>query len=395
MSEMRRRRRKPTAIRIDAVYESDDDRGPPMTRCRLWAATLALVTVCLVPTATAAVWHPGGRVGAVQVVRLRLAQAGRDLVLELQFRRPAAPRVFSVRGGGGLCLFVAAAAGWRERACLGRRRHAWQVTVDGVREDRARVSWTGASLRLRVPIALATGPAEWALRLRAADCRARCVRRLPAYGHWTTTLSSALPRACEPVATAPAAGPSVALTFDDGPSPDTAALLGELEALGVPATFFVIGRQVPGSEQLLGRMLTDGDVIGNHTWDHVDVSRGGADAAAQLERTSAAIAAATGGFRPCLFRPPYGRTGRRLDALVQGLGMQTVLWSVDPRDWSQPGTATIVRRVVSAARPGAIILLHDGGGPRRQTLAAVPAIVNHLRASGYRFRTVPALLAPV
>lgn len=366
-----------------------------MSRCRLSAAALALAMICLVPTATAAVWHPGSRVGAVQVARVRLAQAGRDLVLELQFRRPAAPRVFSTRAGGGLCLFVAAAAGQRERACLGRRRHAWQVTVDGVSEDGAQVSWTEASLRLRVPVALAAGPAEWALRLRAADCRARCVRRLPAYGHWRMTLSAALPHACEPVATAPAAGPSVALTFDDGPSPDTAPLLGELEALRVPATFFLVGRQVPGSEPLLGRMLTDGDVIGNHTWDHVDVDRAGADAAAQLERTNAAIAAATGGYRPCLFRPPYGRSSPQLEALVHGLGMQTVLWSVDPRDWSQPGAAAIVRRVLSAARPGAIILLHDGGGPRRQTLAAVPAIVHGLRARGYRFLTVPALLAPV
>jgi Polysaccharide deacetylase len=314
----------------------------PMTRCRLAAASLALAAVCLVSTATAAVWHPGGRAGALEVVRLRLTQAGRDLVLELQFGRPVAPRVLSARRGGGLCLLVVAVAGQRKRACLVRRPHAWQMTVDGVSETRAQVSWTGASLRVRVPLALAPGPVGWALRLRAADCRARCVRRLPARGHWTANVSAVLTPHCEPFATVPDAGPSVALTFDDGPSPYTAPLLGELEALGVPATFFVVGRQVPDSEPLLARMLTDGDVIGNHTWDHVDVSRGGAEAAAQLERANAAIAAATGGYRSCLFRPPYGLIGPRLEALVQSLGMQTVLWSVDPRDWSQPGTSAIV-----------------------------------------------------
>jgi peptidoglycan/xylan/chitin deacetylase (PgdA/CDA1 family) len=354
---------------------------------------MALTAVCLAPTAIAAVWHPGSRAGAVQVPRLRLTQAGPDLVLELQFRRPVAPRVFSVRGRGGLCLFVAAAAGQRERACLGRRPHAWLITVDGASDIDAQVSWTAASLRVRVPILLAPGPVAWALRLRAADCSTHCTRRLPAHGHWTTTVSAALPHACEPVASAPEAGPSVALTFDDGPSPYTAPLLGELEALRVPATFFLVGRNVSGSEPLLQRMLTDGDAIGNHTWDHVDVSRGGTDAAAQLERTNAAIAAATGGYRPCLFRPPYGLTGPRLDALVHDLGMQTVLWSVDPRDWSQPGTAAIVTRVLSAVQSGAIVVMHDGGGPRRQTLAAVPAIVDRLHARGYRFLTVPALLA--
>jgi peptidoglycan/xylan/chitin deacetylase (PgdA/CDA1 family) len=125
----------------------------------------------------------------------------------------------------------------------------------------------------------------------------------------------------------------------------------------------------------------------------VDVSRGGTQAAVELERTSAAIAGATGGYRPCLFRPPYGSTSPALEALARRLGMQTVLWTVDPRDWSRPGTATIVARVLAAVRPHAIVLLHDGGGPRQQTVAAVPAIVTSLRARGYRFVTLPTLLA--
>ena len=357
-------------------------------------ALLAPAAVCLIltATATAAQWHPGGRVGAVEVRRLRLAQAGHDLVLELRFGAPEAPRVLSARRGGGLCLLVVPVAGRRHRACLARRPRAWQTTVDGVDEARAQVIWTARSLRLRVPLVIAPGPMAWALRLRAADCRAACAGRLPAQGHWTATASAVLPARCASAA-APEKGPAAALTFDDGPSPYTAQLLGELEALGVPATFFLVGRQVPGAERLLGRMLGDGDVIGNHTWDHADVSRGGAAAATELERTNAAIVSATAGYHPCLFRPPYGLVGPRLEPLVQSLDMQTVLWSVDPRDWSRPGTPAIVARVLSTVRPGGIILLHDGGGPRTETLAAVPEIVSRLRARGYRFLTVPALLA--
>src|SRR5439155_15345546 len=189
----------------------------------------------------------------------------------------------SARGGGGLCLLVSAVSGQHERVCLVRRPHAWQVSLDGASETRAPVTWTPTSLRLQVPLALPAGPVRWALRLRLADCRAHCVLRLPVHGHWTATLSPVSPQACKPGATAADAKPSVALTFDDGPSSYTASLLGELEALRVPATFFLVGRQVAGSEALLKRMLTDGDVIGNHTWDHVDVSADGAAAAAQLE----------------------------------------------------------------------------------------------------------------
>jgi len=105
-----------------------------------------------------------------------------------------------------------------------------------------------------------------------------------------------------------------------------------------------------------------------------------------------AIAAATAGDRPCWFRPPFGHTSPALDALARGLGMQTVGWSVDPRDWTMIATTTIVARVLEAVRPGAIVLLHDGGGPRQQTLAAVPPIVRGLRTRGYVIVTLSQLL---
>jgi peptidoglycan/xylan/chitin deacetylase (PgdA/CDA1 family) len=108
-------------------------------------------------------------------------------------------------------------------------------------------------------------------------------------------------------------------------------------------------------------------------------------------RTNAAIRRATG-FRPCVFRPPYGSSGADLVARTRELGMTSVLWSADPADWRTPGAGVITSRVLAQAGPGAIVLSHDGGGPRSQTLAALPGIVAGLRARGYGFTTVSGLL---
>lgn len=180
----------------------------------------------------------------------------------------------------------------------------------------------------------------------------------------------------------------VALTFDDGPWTTTSAVLSILERNRVPATFFVVGRQVRGNEGLLRRELADGDALGNHTYTHANASGGGFR---QLQSTQGAIRRATG-YTPCLFRAPYGSVSGLLIGQARAQAMNTIGWTVDPRDWSRPGTATIESRVLSAARPGAIILLHDGGGPRRETVASLSRIISTLRARGYGFETVPRLL---
>jgi peptidoglycan/xylan/chitin deacetylase (PgdA/CDA1 family) len=174
----------------------------------------------------------------------------------------------------------------------------------------------------------------------------------------------------------------VALTFDDGPWTDTAQFLGTLERLRVRATFFMIGEQVGGHASLLKRELHDGDILGNHTWTHPFLTRT-PGAAAQLSRTSAAIQAAAG-YRPCVFRPPYGDYNAAVVSTARTQGLATILWDVDPSDYARPGTATIVSRVLAQVHPGSIVLMHDGGGPRAQTLAAVPQIVRALRARGLR-----------
>ena len=180
----------------------------------------------------------------------------------------------------------------------------------------------------------------------------------------------------------------VALTFDDGPSAYTSRVLAILRRFGIHGTFFIIGEQVRGNEGLLRRELAAGNAIGNHTFTHANVSGGGIR---QMLSTQGAIRRATG-YTPCLFRAPYGAVSGLLMRQARGLGMNTIQWSVDPRDWSRPGTGAIYSRIVSATRPGAIILMHDGGGPRGETVAALPRVISTLRARGYRFATLPQLL---
>jgi peptidoglycan/xylan/chitin deacetylase (PgdA/CDA1 family) len=111
----------------------------------------------------------------------------------------------------------------------------------------------------------------------------------------------------------------------------------------------------------------------------------------QLEQTSAAIKSASG-FAPCLWRPPYGAQNPPLVGLARSLGLITVNWDVDTQDWTTPGTVTIYQRAVSGASNGSIILQHFGGGPRSQTLAAVPEEIATFRREGYRFVTLAQLL---
>jgi peptidoglycan-N-acetylglucosamine deacetylase len=183
----------------------------------------------------------------------------------------------------------------------------------------------------------------------------------------------------------------VAIGFDDGPSTQTQAFVEMLERNHAHATFFVIGRQLSARyAAVLDRELRDGDAIGDHTFTHPDlVRRGGATW--QLERTIGAVRSLSG-YTPCVFRPPYGSYDRAVVRDAGALGLATVLWNVDPADYSQPGAGAIVRRVLAQVQPGSIIVSHDGGGRRAQTLAAYPQIIRALRARGYRIVTVPQLL---
>ncbi len=186
-----------------------------------------------------------------------------------------------------------------------------------------------------------------------------------------------------PVFSGPSKGNRVALTFDDGPSPYTPQVLSILKKHHVKGTFFEIGEQVSSASSAV---VKAGEEIADHSYRHeTDPSR------SSMAATNNAIRRATG-FEPCLFRPPGGAYNSHVVGDARALGMTTVIWNVDPRDWSRPGTDAIYSRVVSATHPGSIVLMHDGGGDRSETVAALPRIIKTLRGRGYHFVTVSKLL---
>jgi peptidoglycan-N-acetylglucosamine deacetylase len=188
------------------------------------------------------------------------------------------------------------------------------------------------------------------------------------------------------VTSGPPDGRRVALTFDDGPSTgQTPAILVTLNRLGAVATFFEEGHHVDGRQQLMEEILASGDEIGNHTFHH-SLFPG----PMEIKSAERAIRAATG-FRPCLFRPPYGLLSDAVRAAAGGSGLETVLWDVDSEDDRLSGAGVIRGNVLRQVTAGSIILLHDGGH-HPQTVRALPGIVRGLRARGYRLVTVTELL---
>jgi peptidoglycan/xylan/chitin deacetylase (PgdA/CDA1 family) len=187
-------------------------------------------------------------------------------------------------------------------------------------------------------------------------------------------------------------GRDVALTFDDGPGPYTPGVLSVLERFGVHATFFEIGEMLRYFSASTERELRDGDVIGDHTETHPEMAT--LSAHAQHEELFEQILhiELVGGPRPVLFRPPYGSYDATTMRELHSLHLLMVLWSVDTDDYLQPGVPAIIQRALAGARPGAIILMHDAGGTRTQTIAALPTIIRDLRGRGFHLVTVPELL---
>ena len=186
---------------------------------------------------------------------------------------------------------------------------------------------------------------------------------------------------------------AVALTFDDGPSvPYTEELLAILDAHRVKATFFMIGRNVEQHPAVAKAVADAGHVIGNHTYSHPNLElERESYVGAELARAETAIVAATG-QRPHLFRPPYGDEDRFTLHESRQLGYVAVEWSVNSKDYRMPGTDAIVANVLAHVHNGAIILFHDGGGDRSQTVEAIARLIPELRRRGYELVTIPELL---
>ncbi|TCB91261.1 polysaccharide deacetylase family protein [Micromonospora zingiberis] len=174
----------------------------------------------------------------------------------------------------------------------------------------------------------------------------------------------------------------VALTFDDGPDPAwTPKVLDRLKAAKVKATFCVVGTQVRKYPELVRRIAREGHQLCNHSWNHdLDLARRPvAEIRADLTRTNREIRRAVADAEVPYYRQPGGRWTAEVVKVAKQLDMRSLHWTVDPKDWARPTAATIRKRVHRAAKPGAVILLHDGGGNRAATLAACPKLIAALK----------------
>ncbi|MFK0115663.1 polysaccharide deacetylase family protein [Streptomyces sp. NPDC090994] len=221
--------------------------------------------------------------------------------------------------------------------------------------------------------------------LKPSDYR---LRPLTGHGPPRTALAP-VPVRREPLLNVPGRGRVMVLTFDDGPDPRyTPDILDTLAEYEVRAMFFVCGEMAVDNKDLLARMADDGHVVGNHTWSHPLLTRlGRAEIRSEMERTAEVIDAAFG-EPPRWFRAPYGAWNRAAFQLGAELGMEPLAWTVDTLDWTTPGTRAIVDRVEDGAAPGVVVLSHDAGGDRSQSVRALRSYLPSLLDSGYHL-TVP------
>jgi peptidoglycan/xylan/chitin deacetylase (PgdA/CDA1 family) len=338
-----------------------------------------------------------------------LTQQGQDLVWYVQLGQSFSPAVLE-REHESLCLLIERPFSGRVGATLcvapGRHRRPPPQLVLGGRTIAATIERPSSeSLRasfLPASIGLRYAWLRWQAQtsVSASVCAEACTTVFP---EPPKLLKLHTPK----LVGCTAAGPEwvfhgartrrvIALTFDDGPWYDTPQFLDLLEREHVVATFFEIGDQIAQYGQggaIERRMLRDGDMIGDHTWNYGgNVAAGGEDAVIQIREAAAAIRRATGGFQPCLFRAPGGNVTPALLRTARSLGFTTIQWDVDPRDWALPGVGEIESNVIDNAHSGAIVIMHDGGGNRSETLAALPRIIGALRRRGYDFVTVTQLL---
>jgi peptidoglycan-N-acetylglucosamine deacetylase len=193
----------------------------------------------------------------------------------------------------------------------------------------------------------------------------------------------------------PASGDKVvALTFDDGPWPaQTEKILAILSAAGIHGTFFELGGQAKQWPTISKAVVAQGSLLGNHTYSHALLTKLKAPQVKKEISGGASTIGKVAGVKPVWFRPPYGAINSTVWQQSRALGQKVVLWDVDTLDWTKPGPAKIVQNAVTHVRPGSVVLMHDGGGDRSQTIAALPQVIAALKAQGYSFVTVDQLAA--
>jgi peptidoglycan/xylan/chitin deacetylase (PgdA/CDA1 family) len=185
----------------------------------------------------------------------------------------------------------------------------------------------------------------------------------------------------------------IALTFDDGPSPTyTEQILSILHRSKVKATFFLLGAHARSHPEMVRHIHTEGHLIGNHTWNHPELTMNNEMLIQkEMQTTSQQIADITGSY-PEYFRPPYGSYNYNTLKLTNKLGLSTILWNIDTNDWQRRGTQSIFQEA-TRGKNGSIILMHDGGGDRSQTVAALPSIIEYYKKNNFHFVTIQEMIA--
>ncbi|QLE50468.1 polysaccharide deacetylase family protein [Nostoc sp. C057] len=184
----------------------------------------------------------------------------------------------------------------------------------------------------------------------------------------------------------------IALTFDDGPWPDTTEqVLDILKSNNIKGTFFVVGQNLKNYPEIGKKIVTEGHVIANHTWHHWYHFFNQQAAAFEIDRTTDLIYQITGA-KTNLFRPPGGNLHNGLSAYARGQKYAVIMWSADSTDYKLPTVPKLINNVIKDSKPGGIVLMHDGGGNRSRTVQALPEIISNFRKQGYRFVTIPELL---
>jgi peptidoglycan/xylan/chitin deacetylase (PgdA/CDA1 family) len=377
--------------------------APP--RKILCALALAAVALCAAPGIAAAKPQP-------RIAQAGLSQAGRELIFTVRTGAPVPIAELEARpdtrraASRYLCLALSRPGRSGElRLCLGGRRSRRRIGQELVNAAGKPIEKSSVAATVRrpgadklvvafVPTDAGLAPRHYSWRtLESGGCKpgGGCAQSLPARGSLAFRLRPVRAVGCTGGSAGldtngPRNAKVVALTFDDGPSEYTTGFLQVLREKGVNGTFFEIGQEMPGREATMRQILAEGNEIGDHTMNHVELPGYSqiAGAAQRIEDYT--------GFKPCLFRPPGGAVNSSVIATAGSLGMRTINWDVDPRDWSTPGTSSIYNTIVATAQPGSIILMHDGGGPRGETLEALPHVIDTLRARGYSFETVSQLL---
>ncbi len=360
-------------------------------------------------------WHDGGA-DALSIEEAWLA--AHDSAAQIGFDRASGNAGFTYdddRGGRHQVWMLDAATSWNELAAL-RRLGIDDVALWRLGSEDAGIWNDFAAFRTadRVPrinrlqsaVNVDVEGSGEVLRITSRPTDGRRTLRFDTNGMIADEGYAALPTPYVVQRTGAADPKAIALTFDDGPDAIwTPPILDELEKAHVPATFFVVGENALEHPGLLQRMVHDGDEIGNHSYTHPNLATTGEQTTKlELNATQRLIEAYTG-RSTTLFRAPYFGDAEptTMDEiapalLAQDLGYTVVGLHVDPNDWQRPGTDAIVNQIiqqveeVSADSSRNVVLLHDGGGDRQQTVAALPRVIAILRARGYHFVTASALV---